>query len=105
VNRTDKGMPEALNGLQKRRWLSDYHLLLSDLGAFSLATETDMGLPSISLLLSPLMASFASASESISTNANRGCVLFSLSVITFAEDTVPNSWNNFFKLSSVGLKT
>ena len=42
-----------------RRLMSDYHLLLSGLELFSLATETLIALPSTSLLFNSLMALLA----------------------------------------------
>src|SRR6476661_3897761 len=75
--------------------------LLLPLFSLSLATVTDIGLPSISLLSRFFMASFASLEDSISTNPKPRLRPVSRSVITFAEDTVPYCVNNFLRSSSV----
>ncbi len=68
--------------------------------AFSLATVTDIDLPSISFLSSPFIASLASVLDSISTKPNPRLLPVSLSVMTFADETAPNCPNKFFKSSS-----
>ena len=77
----------------------DYHLLLyppppplellDPLSSLSFATETEIALPSISLLFKFFMASLPSSSEEISTKPNPRYLPVALSVITFAEVTSP----------------
>src|SRR5439155_3989723 len=93
---THKKSPEGLYQLVGTVF---HHLLLS--AFFSFATETDIALPSISLLLRPWIASLASLSSAISTNPKPRLRPDSLSVITLAEETVPYFPNNSLKFSSV----
>src|SRR5579862_4059416 len=90
----------------------DYHFLklrlpppeeefLLPRSSFSLATETLSDLPSISFPSIPCIACLAADSSGISTNPKPRERPVSLSVITFAEDTSPNSLNKFLKSSSV----
>src|ERR1700680_3544833 len=73
-------------------------LLLSSL---SRATVTEIALPSISLLLRPVIAALPSSSDGISTNPKPRDLPVSLSIIILADATWPYWPNIVFKSSSL----
>src|SRR4051812_11103159 len=80
---------------------NDHHFVLLGRLSLSLATVTELNLPSISLPFNLLMAWSASVEELISTNPNPRLLPVSRSVITLADETWPKDSNNLRKSSSL----